>query len=341
MSSFSPFPDLLTRHRQQPDPDASEPFTPAWWCRNGHMQTLWQSLFRHLPRIALRRERIELPDGDFIDLDWNECRRGPIVVILHGLEGSSSSVYARGMLKAIQDQDWRGVVMHHRGCSGEPNRLPRSYHSGETGDFSHILDVLHRREPHTAFAAVGYSLGGNVLLKWLGETGNRDRLRAAAAVSVPLLLRRAADRLETGFSRLYQWELLRRLRRSLGRKRARIDVPLTVQDVAALRSFREFDEHVTAPLHGFTGADHYYSAASSRQFLKHIAIETLVVHALDDPFMTPDVIPAHDELSDAVRFELYPHGGHVGFIAGHWPWRAHYWLETRVPEFLRPRLSPS
>lgn len=250
-------------------------------------------------------------------------------------------MYARGMLKATQDQGWRGVVLHHRGCSGEPNRLPRSYHSGETGDFGHILDVLRRREPQTAFAAVGYSLGGNVLLKWLGQTGDRDRLRAAVAVSVPLLLRRAADRLDKGFSRLYQWELLRRLRGSLERKRTRVDVPLAVQNLAALRSFGEFDEHVTAPLHGFTGADHYYSAASSRQFLKQIATETLIVHALDDPFMTPDVIPAHDELSDALRFELSPHGGHVGFIAGRWPWRAHYWLETRIPEFLRAHLPPS
>lgn len=303
------------------------------------MQTLWQTLIRRSPRIALRRERIELPDGDFLDLDWNECRRGPIVVILHGLEGSSASHYARGMLKAVQDQGWRGVVMHHRGCSGEPNRLPRSYHSGDTGDFNHVLEVLRRREPQTALAAVGYSLGGNVLLKWLGETGDRDRLRAAAAVSVPLLLNRAADRLKTGFSRAYQWELLRRLRRSLRRKRAHMDVPLAVGDLAALRSFREFDEHVTAPLHGFTGADHYYSASSSRQFLKNIATETLVVHALDDPFMTPDVIPARAELPDAVRFELYPHGGHVGFVTGRWPWSAHYWLETRVPQFFRPHLT--
>lgn len=319
---------------------AAAGFQPAWWCRGPHAQTLWQILFRARPRLRIARERIELPDGDFVDLDWNENPTGPIIIVLHGLEGSSKSIYARGMLKALQDSGWRGVVMHQRGCSGEPNRLPRSYHSGETGDFAYVLQYLRRREPDTAFAAIGYSLGGNALLKWLGETRDRNSLCAAVAISVPFLLNHAAQRMENGFSRVYQWELLRRLHRSLRRKRARMDLPLAVSDVDTLRTFRDFDEFVTAPLHGFNGADHYYSASSARKFLKHIATPTLIVHAIDDPFMTPETPPTCEELSDAVRFELYPHGGHVGFVAGSWPWRPSYWLEKRIPEFLSEYLAP-
>jgi hypothetical protein len=321
------------------DPTAAE-FLPAWWCRGPHAQTLWPILFRSRPRLRLTRERIELPDGDFVDLDWNENQTGPIVIVLHGLEGSSKSIYARGLLKALQEAGWRGVVMHQRGCSGEPNRLPRSYHSGETADFAHVLRTLRQREPNTVFAAVGYSLGGNALLKWLGETRDRESLRAAVAVSVPFLLNHAARRMAQGFSRLYQWELLRRLHRSLRRKRARMDVPLAIPDVERLRTFREFDEYVTAPLHGFNGADHYYSACSSRAFLKGIVTPTLIVHAIDDPFMAPDTPPTRAELSEDVRFELYRHGGHVGFVAGPWPWRPSYWLEHRIPDFLSEYLVP-
>ncbi len=318
----------------------AKPFKPAWWCRGAHAQTLWQSLVRRRPYIDLLRERLELPDGDFIDLDWTHGADGPIVIILHGLEGSSHSPYARGLLKALQQEGFRGVVMHFRGCSGTPNRLPCSYHSGDTGDLAFLVATLHRREPHTSLTAVGYSLGGNVLLKWLGETGTAARLEAAVAVSVPFLLADAADRMSRGFSRVYQWRLLASMRRAIRRKLALMPLGIKTSKLSSLRNFRLFDEHVTAPLHGFTGAEHYYACASSRQYLKHIAVDTLVLHARDDPFMTEAVIPSKDELSPKVTLELYGFGGHAGFIAGKWPWHAHYWLEERIPAYLLGHLEP-
>ncbi len=315
------------------------PFLPAWWCRGPHAQTLWPYLVRRRPKIALRRERLTLPDGDFLDLDWTENAAGPVVLILHGLEGSSHSKYARGLLAAVAARGWRGMVMHFRGCSGTPNRLPRSYHSGETGDLAYVIAELRRREPATSIGLVGYSLGANVLLKWLGETGFTAPLAAAVAVSPPFVLGRAADRLERGFSRVYQWALLRRLRASMMAKRAVLPLPFDGSILAGLKTFRQFDEHVTAPLHGFTGAEDYYTRSSCRQFLKGIAVPTLILHARDDPFTTEDAIPAARELSPFITLELYAHGGHVGFVTGALPWRARYWLEERIPEFLAERFT--
>ena len=311
------------------------PFKPAWWCRGAHAQTLWPYFARRRLTVPLRRERIELADGDFVDLDWLATdSAGPIVLILHGLEGSSRSKYALGMLQAIGARDWRGAVMHFRGCSGEPNRLSRSYHSGETLDIGELVAMLKRREPHTDIAVVGYSLGGNVLLKWLGEQGATAPVRAAAAVSVPFLLAESAARLERGFSRVYQWEFVKRLKRSVDAKRRRMALPLKIEDLSGIGSFREFDEHVTAPLHGFAGADDYYARASSRRFLKQIEIPTLILHSRDDPFMLPTTAPRPQELSASTELELYDSGGHVGFVGGDWPWRACYWLERRIPTFL-------
>ena len=312
------------------------------------MQTLWPYLFRRMPRVELRRERLELPDGDFLDLDWTKNSRGPIVIVLHGLEGSSDSKYARGLLKAVHDHGWRGVVMHFRGCGGEPNRLPRSYHSGETTDLAYVVKLLQSREPETPLFVVGFSLGGNVLLKWLGETatetslsrgprldpigevGAQTPIKAAVAVSVPFLLDESAKRLDQGFSRVYQWGLMRSMRNAVAEKRRRMKLPLKIEDLSALRTFRDFDEHVTAVLHGFAGADDYYNRSSSRQYLKGIQIPTLIVQSRDDPFMTDAVIPQDGELSPAIKLELYDSGGHVGFIQGAWPWAPRCWLEGRI-----------
>ncbi len=312
----------------------SDAFKPAWWCRGPHLQTLWPYLFRRTPHVELKRERLELPDGDFLDLDWTPNADGPVVLVLHGLEGSSNSKYARGLLKAVHDRGWRGAVMHFRGCSGEPNRLPRSYHSGETGDLAHVVDVLRRREPGTPLFVVGFSLGGNVLLKWLGGMGKQAPIKAAVAVSVPFQLAESARRLERGFSQIYQWGLMRSLRQSVAEKRKRMKLPLKIEDLSALRSFRDFDEHVTAPLHGFAGADDYYERSSSRQYLKGIQVPTLVIHARDDPFMTEAAIPQDGDLSSAIELELYDSGGHVGFIGGTGRLRPGYWLEARVMQYL-------
>ncbi len=318
-------------------------FRAPWWCLGAHCQTLWPVLFRRLPPINLRRERLELPDGDFIDLDWTENHReqAPLVVILHGLEGSSRSHYASGLLGVIQDRGWRGLVMHFRGCSGEPNRLARAYHSGETGDIDYLMKELHRREAQTAIAIVGYSLGGNVLLNWLGRSGRNANLVAAVAVSVPFTLSETADRINRGFSRIYQRHLLRSLLDRFRRKSGRMALPIKLSSLAEIHTMREFDDCIIAPLHGFKDANDYYRQSSSRQRLHNITVDTLLLQAQDDPFMTEAVIPTEAELSSAVTLELCDHGGHVGFVYGRWPWQARYWLEERIPEFLSSRFQPA
>jgi predicted alpha/beta-fold hydrolase len=305
-------------------------FEPAWWLPGPHLQTLWPTFARRALKVTLTRERIELADGDFIDLDWCGNNNGPIVLILHGLEGSSDSPYARGMLRMVNQHGWRGVVMHFRGCSGEPNRLLRAYHSGETKDLANVVQTLRAREANTPLAVLGFSLGGNVLLKWLGESCSHHSLTAAVAVSVPLELEKSSQRLQKGFSRFYQWHLLKSLREKMHTK-AHLQ---TFSDVNKLRSLKEFDAMFTAPIHGFESADDYYLKSSSKQFLKKINIPTLLIQSKDDPFLTPDVIPDLSELSTCVRLEVTERGGHVGFVAGKTPWRASYWLEERIPKFL-------
>ena len=282
---------------------------------------------------------MELPDGDFLDLNWVGPAEGPTVLVLHGLTGSVRSPYARGLLRAVERAGWRGCLMHFRGCSGTPNRLPRSYHSGETGDLAHLIDHLRTHSPQTVLAAVGYSIGGNVLLKYLGETGRHSGLRAAAAVSVPFDLARACAHMETGLSRIYQWNLVRQLRRAVRRKMARMDlgIDLTPQKLRNLRTFRSFDHHVTAPLHGFGSAEEYYRRSSSLPYLKKIRTPTLLLHARDDPFMNVSVLPGPQHLSETITLELSEHGGHVGFVHGPL-WRTEYWLEKRLPAFFREHL---
>jgi predicted alpha/beta-fold hydrolase len=303
------------------------------------MQTVFAPLFRRGPRLVLRRERVELDDGDFLDLDWTPRAHGPVVLVLHGLEGSSDSPYARGMLEAAHARGWRAAVMHFRGCSGEPNRLPRTYHSGDTGDVAEVIGRLRARGAVPALAAVGYSLGGNVLLKWLGERGAHACVDAAVAISVPYTLSMAADRLAMGFSRVYQRRLIADLRSKLHRKFSGVSSPIDLERADASRDFWEFDDAVTAPLHGFTDVHDYYTRSSSRQYLRNIDVPTLILHAEDDPFMLPQVLPSRDELSPSIRLEVSARGGHVGFIHGSLPWRPRYWLEERIPAFLETYLG--
>lgn len=316
------------------------PFKPAWWLPGPHLQTLWPKLARRLRNNEpINRERIELPDGDFVDLDWVGGDRGPIVLILHGLEGSVESNYARGMLNSIARQGWRGAVMHFRGCSGELNRLSRMYHSGETQDLATVVNFLKAREPSTRMAAIGFSLGGNVLLKWLGETQEHNPLSAAIGVSVPFELHKSAYRVQRGFSRIYQWYLLRSLIKKLMSKLEQKTIPFEVPPISQLRTIPEFDDKVTAPLHGFTSANDYYSKSSCRQYLKAIRVPTLLLQSQDDPFMTYDIIPEEHELAASVTLEVSKRGGHVGFVGGRYPWKAEYWLEQRAPLFLKHHLE--
>ncbi|MGW8309581.1 MAG: hydrolase [Thiogranum sp.] len=320
------------------DPGA---FRPAWWLPGAHLQTLYPTLFRGYRPPPLRRERIELPDGDFLDIDRGPRHDGPLVLLLHGLEGSIRSHYAAGLMASLDRCGFEVVLMHFRGCSGEPNRLPRSYHSGETGDLATLLGLLHARHPERHVFTIGVSLGGNVLLKWLGENPQQPLVQRAVAISVPFELNKAALRLQSGLSRLYQAHLLRKLRRSTRVKAALMSMPVSVNRLDEIRTFRAFDHQITAPLHGFAGVDDYYRRSSSRQFLKQIRTQTLILHALDDPFMTPDSVPGPEELGSGVTLELSEHGGHVGFIGGPWPWRARYWLDSRVCRYFRNAVAGS
>ena len=305
-------------------------FKPHWLLRSPHLQTLWPVLARRKPPAG-RRERLELPDGDFLDLLWFDGQ-GPLVIVMHGLEGSIESHYAAAMMHSLRQHGFTGLFMHFRGCSGEPNRLDRAYHSGETADFMAVLEHAVAMSGKPLHAAIGYSLGGNVLLKWLGETGESAPLERAVAVSVPFRLEAAGQRLERGFSRLYQNHLMEKMRNGYKARFEMRPSPLDV-DVESLRTFWQFDDQVTAPLHGFAGADDYYRRCSSRQFLKCIARPTLILHAEDDPFMFPETVPGEEELSPQVTLELSRHGGHVGFIGGTLlPTR---WLEQRIIGYLQ------
>ncbi len=313
-------------------------FKPAWWLPGPHLQTLFPPVFRNCKPPPLRRERIELTDGDFVDLDWTDAQAGPLVLLLHGLGGSIHSHYVAGLLRALESGGFRAAILYFRGCSGEPNRLARSYHSGETGDLDAVLRYLAGHPTRQPLYAVGVSLGGNVLLKWLGEHPDQSLVAKAIAISVPFELNAAALRLERGFSRLYQAYLLRKLRRATRTKARHHRLPFELSVLPQLRTFRQFDDQVTAPLHGFAGVDDYYRKCSSRAFISRISTPTLVLHAENDPFMTADAIPAAAELGPGVRLELCRSGGHAGFVSGSWPWKPRYWLDERVCEFLREPL---
>jgi uncharacterized protein len=311
-------------------------FRPAWWLPGAHLQTLIPNLL-HRRGVPLRRERLELPDGDFLDLDWGPRRPGPSVLLLHGLEGSSRSPYAAGLMRRLAAAGYQGIVMHFRGCSGEPNRLPRAYSAGETADIAFAVRSVRGHLPERPLAAIGISLGGNALLRWLGEAGEDCPVDTAIAISVPFDLARAAVRMERGFSRLYQWHLVGRLKRSVARKCGHMPMPVACNELRHLNSFRSFDDAVTAPLHGYKDVDDYYTRASCRPWLHRIRVPTLILHAENDPFMTPDVIPGVQELSDAVRLEVAAGGGHVGFMDS----LGRRWLEGRCAAWLEETVGGS
>ncbi|RRW47965.1 hydrolase [Pseudomonas luteola] len=322
----------------------ADAFRPAWWLPGPHLQTLWGSLWRRLPLMTRPRERIWLDDGDFLDLDWYgpEDPYAPLVLAIHGLTGSSSSHYILGLQLALAEHGWASVGLNWRGCSGEPNLLPRGYHSGVTEDLAAVIAHLQAKRPLAPLYAVGYSLGGNVLLKYLGEAGLNCPLQAAASVSVPFRLDLCADRIAIGFSRVYQAHFMRELVSYVKRKREALQERQQHDHVASLdalgsledmKSFWDFDGRITAPLHGFKDAHDYYRQASSRYYLKDVRIPTLMIQAEDDPFIGRESLPTPGELSNTICFERHAHGGHVGFVAGTWR-NPDYYLERRIPQWL-------
>jgi uncharacterized protein len=323
-------------------------FKPAWWLRNCHLQTIYPALFRNDPNPPdYHRERLTTPDDDFIDIDFCGIGSQPMVILLHGLTGSSQSGYIKGLQHALHKQGLRTAALNFRGCSGQSNNRARCYHSGETQDIHTLYQTLRQREPNTPMAAAGFSLGGNVLLKWLGEQGQNVNLFAAVAVSVPLLLGICATKLDNGFARRYRSNLLKELKGYLHNKLAHLETIGHTEDATKIKelgdlstidSFWEYDDRVVAKLHGFKDVYDYYNRSSSRQYLKSITVSTLLIQSVDDPFMTSDVLPNLDEISPSVQLEFTQHGGHVGFITGRIPFKPQYWLEQRIPKFLLDKL---
>jgi predicted alpha/beta-fold hydrolase len=315
-------------------------FRPPWWARNGHVQTIWGPLFRE-QRLSLRRERLSTPDDDFVDLDWldgDELAAGaPRLLVLHGLEGSSRSHYVSGLLRAGRAAGWHGVALNFRSCSGELNRLPRFYHSGETGDLAWVVKTLVERAPGVPIGAVGVSLGGNVLLKWLGEQGEAapPELRGAVGISVPFDVAACARVLDRGFHRLvYAANFLRTMRSKVIEKARRYPGFVDVPAMRRARTFARYDRIVTAPLNGFRDEVDYWVRASSGPYLAQIRRPTLLLGAEDDPIVPGRTLPDPRHLPPDVRAEFTARGGHAGFLEGRWPWCAASWAERRAVEFL-------
>jgi predicted alpha/beta-fold hydrolase len=319
-------------------------FRAAPWLKNRHLQTLYPSIpWPQAPRPELTRRPLNLPDGDVTVIDWlADCADSaddtPLLVVLHGLEGSAESIYARCMMQAAADHGWHAAVLHFRDCGDYRNVLPRRYHAGETNDLRYFLNKVRTEGQEGPIVAAGYSLGGNVLLKYLGEDGPTTPLHAAAAVSAPLDLSVCSEALTIGFSMIYQRYLLKWIKSAVARKFDLHTAAFDWNRAMAASTFAEFDDAVTAPLHGFSGKDEYYGKCSSISFLKDIERPTLLINSLDDPFMLPKMLPEEDRLAEQVTLEISEQGGHVGFIGGGTPWNPQYYLPTRIIDFLQDEI---
>ena len=312
----------------------SAPFQAPWWLTNAHLQTIYGAKLAHAPRLAFRRERWDTPDADFVDVDFIDGPPdAPWVHLYHGLEGSSNSPYARMLMSFVRDRGWRGSVFHFRGCSGEPNRLARAYHSGDSAEIAWSVRRIAGRVGPAPLYVAGVSLGGNALAKWLGEAGEDARFVARAAViSAPLDLMVAGDALGRGFARVYARHFLATLKVSALARLERFPGLYAADDVRRAGTLRDFDNVVTAPLHGFRDTDDYWTRASSKPHLPAIRVPTLVLNARDDPFMPAHALPGERDVSPHVTLEQPERGGHVGFVTGPFPGHIE-WLSRRLLAF--------
>ena len=300
---------------------------------NGHLQTVYPALFRK-PEVNYVRERLETPDGDFLDIDWARAGSDKLLILLHGLEGSSDAQYIKGMIRAMHRRNWDAAVMNFRSCSGEPNRLLRSYHSGETEDIRFVINHIAENHAYSGTALAGFSLGGNVVLKYLGEQGESAEkyLSGAVAISVPCDLESSSRQLARPVNYFYFQRFLRRLNRKVHSKRHLMDSPPA--QVLKMKNFHEFDNAFTAPIHGFSSARDYYTRSSSRQFLPHIRLPSLLINAWNDPFLAPACFPIEEaRANSALSLITSQHGGHVGFPL--WQESGEYWHEQVTADFLK------
>lgn len=319
-------------------------YRPAWWVPGAHAQTLWGKFLRPRPLLPVRMERWDTPDGDFVDVHRLRAPNGngpetPRLLFLHGLEGTIRSHYVAGFFGEALRRGWAADLMIFRGCGDEPNRAARFYHSGETSDLAFALDRVVRDAPEQPIVLAGVSLGGNVLLKYLGERGGDlpPQVWAAAAISVPFDLERGARHISTGFSRIYDRHFLRTLKQKAFAKLRRHPHLFDADALGRAKSIYEFDDVVTAPVHGFADAHDYYTRSSSLGFLASVQRPTLLLSATDDPFLPSDVLEQVRVIARTnprLTLEFTKHGGHVGFVSGVLPWRPFYYGEWRVCEFL-------
>jgi predicted alpha/beta-fold hydrolase len=320
---------------------ADEDYRAPAWLPGGHAQTIWPHLLRHV-RVRLRRELVEAPDGDVWSFDWLATPAvddAPLVVLFHGLEGDSDSHYVRSLFRELGARRWRGVVPHFRGCAGEPNRLPRAYHSGDHEEIGAMLKAVRARVARgTVVYACGVSLGGSALVNWLGRAGADARaiVTRAAAVSVPLDLMAAGRSIDRGANRIYASHFLQTLKPKAIAMAARFPDLVDASRIAAVRSMWQFDDLVTAPLHGFRGTADYWTRASSKPWLRGIGIPTLVLNAKNDPFIPAASLPGIDEVASEVTLQQPAQGGHAGFPTGAPPGRID-WLARRLLTFFDGR----
>ncbi len=317
----------------------TKPYVAPSWLPGGNAQTIYPFFAKPSEEIRYRRERWEIEDGDFVDVDWFDGNdESPLVILFHGLEGGSRSYYALGMMQYLKQFGWRGVVIHFRGCSGLSNRLPRAYHAGDSDE----IDWMIRRaaQQNTKLGAnrkvytLGVSLGGNALLKWLGERGTEASqfISGAATISVPLDLAAAGKALDAGFNQVYTRYFLSTLTYKALEKTDRFPGLFDAKALASCSSIYQFDNLVTAPLHGFRDTDDYWQKSSSKPWLQSIEVPTLVINARNDPFMPASVLPEPAEVSNAVVLVFPETGGHAGFIQGIFPGQMD-WLPKRIVSF--------
>jgi uncharacterized protein len=314
-------------------------YRAPWWLPGGHVQTLYGVLFAR-SKGGWKRERWDTPDGDFIDVDHLRGAVGaPLVALFHGLEGSSGSHYAGAIARELARRGWRGAVAHFRGCSGEANRLPRAYHSGDAAEVGWILRRLSAEAQGAPLFAAGVSLGGNALLKWLGEDAEAKRLlAAAAAVSAPVDLMAAGDALGRGFNLVYTRAFLATMRKKAEEKLARFPGLFDAGAMRRARTLRDFDDAVTAPLHGFRDTDDYWTRASSKPVLARIQVPTLLLNARNDPFLPEAALPGRSEVSSAVRLEFPEEGGHAAFVSGPFPGHID-WMPRQLTAFFEDAMA--
>ncbi len=315
-------------------PVIASSFRPPPWLRNAHLQTVWAAIARRGNRGRYARERLELPDGDFLDLDWSRAGHDARLAILsHGLESDSNAGYVRGMAAALNAAGWDALAWTYRGCGPEPNRLLRFYHSGETGDLGRV--VAHAANRYEQIALIGFSLGGNLTLKYLGETPPHPAVVAGVAISAPVDLAASARRLDQQRgNRVYLRRFLKTLIAKVEAKALVFPGEIDTAGVQRIRSFQEFDDRYTARLHGFRDATDYWARASARPFLPEVGVPALLLNARDDPFLAPECFPTEEaEANPRFFLEAPAHGGHVGFVDALRS-RGPNWLERRGVEFL-------